>query len=56
MELDTASGATRSGFTRPSIVGPWALKNSTVLSYWDDPQQSAPTASAAGDDAGSTTL
>ena len=30
--FETASGATRSGFVRPSIVGPRALKNSIVSS------------------------
>ena len=49
---ETLSGAVRSGFRRPSIVGPRELYASTAPFC----QQVAPTASAAGDVAGSVTL
>ena len=48
----TAEGATRSGFTRPSIVGPTELYGSRTSST----QETAPTASALGEVAGSATL
>ena len=50
--LLTPSGPAMSGFVRPSIVGPWLLKPSSepLDTLW------APTAIAAGDDAGSPML
>ncbi len=45
---DTLSCPTMSGFMRPSIVGPCELYGSSER----DCQHSAPTANAAGDDAG----
>src|SRR6266508_6576261 len=50
--VETASGPTMSGFTRPSIVGPSELYSSSA----EFCQQIAPTAIALGDDAGSTML
>ena len=50
--LETLSWPTMSGFMRPSMVGPCELYGSSCL----DCQQSAPTASAAGEDAGAAML
>jgi hypothetical protein len=49
---DIWSWPVMSGFLRPSIVGPWALKGSMAVPF----QHWAPTAKAYGEVAGSTTL
>src|SRR5438445_2517860 len=51
-EDDVASGPTRSGFVRPSIVGPWLLNASKASAC----QQMAPTVMTLGDVPGSITL